>query len=188
MELENATTPEILAELSRRGTTYSGLANLSAWNENDKGMFSSFALKELDDDNERILHNHPFRGCKKGAKEGQTFYLVAVMAPKLVSDSSKDVHQSDLGKDGDKPKSFAGHGKLLIQDPLFGEYLSTEHENICRSMIGEVTTERVMKKICLIESCSELIEGSDALERLRNLRSEFNAWTRARHQEQALSR
>ena len=165
MELQQATIPEILEELTRRGCTYSGTANLSSWSDGSKGMFASFALQQLDGD-ELILPNHPFKGCQVGAKEGQTFYIVATLAPKLNAEPVI------------KPKSYAWDGKKLAKDELLGDYLVSLDFDFDDA-------EKGMKRYLLIQSCAELIDGSQAYARFVGFRDKFNDWKSAkRHQDQ----
>ena len=49
VNLSEASTPEILAELTRRGTTFAGLANLVNWSDNSKGSFVRFAIDMFDE-------------------------------------------------------------------------------------------------------------------------------------------
>lgn len=107
---------------------------------------------------------------------------IAKITPKLVPETSKDEarRQSDLGQGGNKPKSFAGHGKMLAQDPDMNSFLSMEHGELYARLMYDV--ESTMKNLCEISSCSELIEGSIAYERFVVLRKDFNAWKRANEQ------
>ncbi len=124
-----------------------------------------------------------------GDMMGQRYMAVIVPinddeTPKLVPDASKDalLHQSDLGQGGNKPKSFAGHGKMLAQLPEFQEYCDFMQWN------QDTSPEQHMKATCGIHSCSELIDGSEAFARFERLWDDFNGWNIARHQERAYAR
>lgn len=80
----------------------------------------------------------------------------------------------------DKPKSHAGEAKLLVKDPLFAEYIK-----IYRAYSTHMgNAEAFMKKEIGIQSCSELIEGSEAYEQFKALRHDFYSWKRVYEQEQ----
>lgn len=98
-DITQLSTPEILAELARRGTTYSGLANLVKWDDNSKGSFVRFALDMMDEDETILFTESPFKGLLEGAKDGQPFFLLAVMTTRQPKKDSPvdEMHNSQQG-------------------------------------------------------------------------------------------
>jgi len=131
MELSEAPIPEILAELSRRGTTYSGMGNLVKWADNSSGSFVRFAIDMFDEDGELMLTESPFKGCCEGAKDGQTFYITATMTTreKLKPNEGSEVLVKPSGESEvadsshNEYKSLSRMAHVLFKNPDFEEFL-----------------------------------------------------------------
>lgn len=144
----------LLKELVKQGATFAGFANLAKWNDNSKGSFVNFALDMFDEDGELRLTESPFKGCLEGAKDGQRFYLVAIMA------ANEEPKQ--------KVKSFAGQAKMLAQDEAFWRGFAK-----CG---GPVSCEVFIERFCEVDSCAKLIEGTEAGRKFKQLQAQFLQW------------
>lgn len=72
----------------------------------------------------------------------------------------------------EKPKSFAGQAKVLAKDEAFGRYvISLKGGNAYE---GEA--EQYLKFVCGVESCSEIIDGTEAARKLKQLQAKFIEW------------
>lgn len=154
-----ATIKDHLSGLVKHGATFAGFARLVRWDDNSKGSFVRLALDMFDDDGGLKHTESPFKGCLEGAKDGQKFYLVAIMAPE---EQNKFV----------KAKSLAGQAKMLAQERDFQSYLMTFWKAPCDDIGAEVYIEQT----CGVESCSEIIEGTEAATKLKRLQAQYFDW------------
>lgn len=74
----------------------------------------------------------------------------------------------------EKPKSYAGQAKMLAQDVNFPEYANDKKGFTFAT--GSGGSEQYIKEYCGITSCSELVEGSAAVLKFKELRNSFNTW------------
>lgn len=151
----------LLKELVKQGATFAGFANLAKWNDNSKGSFVNFALDMFDEDGELRLTESPFKGCLEGAKDGQRFYLVAIMA------ANEEPKQ--------KPKSLAGQAKLLASEKYMGQFITLSFEAF---FMGKTPREIEgwIEQRCGVTSCSEIIEGTEAGRKFKQLQAQFLQW------------
>lgn len=153
----------LLKELVKQGATFAGFANLAKWNDNSKGSFVNFALDMFDEDGELRLTESPFKGCLEGAKDGQRFYLVAIMAANPEPE--------------EKPKSFAGQAKGMAKRIDFCSYVDAmsgySHGNTANS---DNEAEYYIENFCGVTSCSEIIEGTEAGRKFKQLQAQFLSW------------
>lgn len=153
------TIAEHLKELVKQGATFAGFANLVKWDDNSKGSFVRFAIDTFEGSGELKLTESPFKGCLEGAKDGQRFYLVAIMA------SNKEPEES--------PKSYAGQAKLMSQDEGFHKYLFDRYGlNLNLTNLREEWIE----KECGVTTCADLIEGSEAGRKFKTLQADYLEW------------
>lgn len=116
----------------------------------------------------------------KNAPVGTRFIIAIVPlnedeTPRLAPVTSKDApyRQSDLGQAGDKPKSLAGQAKMLAQDSSFHRYSHPDDPNFPYS---HEYMEEVIEEICGVTSCSEIIEGTEAGNRFKQLQAQYLDW------------
>lgn len=159
MELSEAKIPEILAELTRRGTAFAGLANLVKWDDNSKGSFVRFAIDMFDEDGELRLTESPFKGCMEGVQDGQTFFLTATMAPDSPLTEEKPEEPEEKPKQawsGMKPQQQAG---MLCNKPEFRAYLYSKFFlEPC-----DIDTKQLLKNLIVIDSLKDLETDDKAL-------------------------
>lgn len=74
----------------------------------------------------------------------------------------------------EKPKSYAGQAKAMAQDVNFPEYANDKKGFTFAT--GSGGSEQYIKEYCGITSCSELVEGSAAVLKFKELRNSFNTW------------
>jgi len=88
-------------------------------------------------------------------------YMIAVVA--LNDDETPKERPKE------KPKSFAGQAKMLAADESF-------HQYVARVIGGDINPETYIKDVCGIQSCAELIEGTEAAKKLKGIQANFLQW------------
>lgn len=87
--------------------------------------------------------------------------------PISAPDSSGCCRHTDLGQGGGKPKSYAGMAKMMAQDKDFWEH---------SSCTDEFVAEQYIEARCGVQSCSEIVEGSEAGHIFKRLQADFLRW------------
>lgn len=80
-----------------------------------------------------------------------------------------------------KPKSHAGEGKLLAQNPEFESFVMHQKG---QNTIYPGEAEQWMKHVIGITSCAELIEGSGCYDDFKEYKEEFKDWQRQKQAQQ----
>jgi hypothetical protein len=68
-------------------------------------------------------------------------------------------------------KSYAGQAKMMAKDEIARGFLAS-----AKNYSNDYTTEEMIKHYCGIQSCSELIEGTDAGKKFKRLQAQFLEW------------
>lgn len=74
----------------------------------------------------------------------------------------------------EKPKSFAGQAKMMIQDDAFCDWCAMKMG--VSTPLDQMEAEKLLKRSCNINSCAELIEGADSTKRFKILQREYLQW------------
>lgn len=159
---------ETLKLFRQGGATFAGRSKLVKWDDNSKGSFVKFALNTMDEDG-LVITESPFKGCLEGAKDGQEFYLIAIMT----SDVNKKPDNQSINE-LEKPKNYIAMAKLLAKNPSFIAYVTEK----CGLPSDDIGAELFIEQYCWIQSCAEFKEGSEAVSKLLELRRRHEEWER----------
>ena len=80
-----------------------------------------------------------------------------------------------------KPKSFAQQAKMLARDVYFWDYQRPEiiqkhPPGSIRPEILRELSEQYIEEHCGVDSCAEIIEGTEAGRKFKQLQAEFLSW------------
>ena len=143
--------------------THAGVteAMLLRWSDNHNGRTVTFQLPA---DGE-----HPFRGLKCGPTNGQRMALSVA----LIADDETE-HPKPNGSE--KPKSYAQRAALLCKEPAFWRFYEQRQDFEPHRIGDEATMIDFLRLKCGVSSRSEIIEGTEAGRRFRDLVAEYEAW------------
>jgi len=104
------------------------------------------------------------------------------MPPQLYSDAMGQrylavlVPLNDDETPREKPKSYAGQAKMLVQDVAFHQFMNGFSKFEPQAATSNEYMEENLEHLCGVKSCSEIIEGTEAGRKFKRLQAEYLSW------------
>jgi len=99
---------------------------------------------------------------------------VARLAPPHAQKAVAAPDTSDKG--GNSPKSFAQQAKLMAKEPGYAAFAGMNAVQLLSGQNLESLCEENIEERCGVTTCADLIEGSEAGNKFKELQSRFGKW------------
>jgi hypothetical protein len=122
---------------------------------------------------------NPFKGLPTGRTNGQRLALAVV----LINEAEEQKPLEPKPNGSTKPRSYAQRAGILSNDPVFSTFLKEQFPTTYRAIAtprpdwsGAHIAAEIIRRISHVGSRRDLIEGTEAGNRFRDLEAEFSAW------------